>query len=79
MLPYEMGTPTAFTIDHFNGRPLNVDAYDVMLTLAANRSINDGVSPNYRRILPQFPYYGGRFTKEEQAGMQPISRSFYRT
>jgi hypothetical protein len=79
MLPYEIGTQAAFTVDHFNGRPLNVDAYDVMLTLAANRPINDGVSPNHSRILPQFPYYGGRFTKEEQAGMQPISRSFYRT
>jgi hypothetical protein len=79
MLPYEIGTQAAFTVDHFNGRPLNVDAYDVMLTLAANRPINDGVSPNHSRILPQFPYYGGRFTKEEQVGMRPISRSFYRT
>ena len=79
MLPYEIGTAASFTLDRFNGRPLDVDAYDIMLTLATNRPIHDGASPNIGKIRSEFPYYGDRFTKAEQTGMKPISRSFYRT
>jgi hypothetical protein len=79
MLPYEIGTKPVFTLERFNGRPLDVDAYDIMLTLATNRPIHDGVSPNLSQMRPDFPYYGAPFSKDDQDGMKPISRSFYRT
>jgi hypothetical protein len=77
MLPYELGTPATFDVSDFNGRPLNIDAYDVMLSIAANTSIADGVSPDVSRIVESFPYYGRPFSKEEQADLQPISTGFY--
>jgi hypothetical protein len=77
MLPYEVGTPAAFDISCFNGRPLNIDAYDVMLSIGANTPIADGVSPDITRISGSFPYYGRPFDKEEQADLEPISTGFY--
>jgi hypothetical protein len=77
MLPYELGSDAAFGLAAFNGRPLATDAYDVMLTLGANRPITDGVSPDASRICGEFPYYGRPFSKEEQAELQPISTGFY--
>jgi hypothetical protein len=77
MLPYEVGSDAAFGLAEFNGRPLSTDAYDVMLTLGANRPITDGVSPDVSRISTEFPYYGRRFSKEEQAELEPISTGFY--
>jgi hypothetical protein len=77
MLSYELGTPATFDVSDFNGRPLNIDAYDVMLSIAANTSIADGVSPDVSRIVESFPYYGRPFSKEEQADLQPISTGFY--
>jgi hypothetical protein len=77
MLPYELGSDAAFGLAAFNGRPLATDAYDVMLTLGANRPITDGVSPDGSRICGEFPYYGRPFSKEEQAELQPISTGFY--
>lgn len=77
MLPYELGSDAAFGLAAFNGRPLGTDAYDVMLTLGANRPITDGVSPDVSRISTEFPYYGRRFSKEEQAELEPISTGFY--
>jgi hypothetical protein len=77
MLPYEMGTPATFDVSRFNGRPLNIDAYDVMLSIGANTPIADGVSPDVSRIIGSFPYYGKPFSKEEQADLEPISTGFY--
>src|ERR1700722_7535905 len=77
MLPYEVGTPAAFDISRFNGRPLNIDAYDVMLSIGANTPIADGVFPDITRISGSFPYYGRPFSKEEQADLEPISTGFY--
>jgi hypothetical protein len=77
LLPYELGTPATFDVSGFNGRPLNIDAYDVMLSIAANTPIADGVSPDVSRIVESFPYYGRPFSKEEQADLQPISTGFY--
>jgi hypothetical protein len=77
MLPYELGTDAAFGLADFNGRPLWTDAYDVMLTLAANRPITDGVAPDSTKIGNDFPYYGNRYSKEEQSGLEPISTGFY--
>jgi hypothetical protein len=77
MLPYELGTPATFDVSGFNGRPLNIDAYDVMLTIGANTPIADGVSPDIGRMSEKFPYYGMPFSKEEQADLEPISTGFY--
>jgi hypothetical protein len=73
-LPYELGTSAAFELASFNGRALGDDVLDVMLTLAANRSIVDGLVPDRGRIRKDFPYYGAPYTAEEQAGMTPLAR-----
>ena len=72
MLPYELGTEASFNPAVFNGRPLGEDAFDVMLTLAANRPISDGVAPDLSKIREEFPYYGKPYSKLEQAGLSPI-------
>ena len=72
LLPYELGTKAQFSVAGFNGRYLTDDAYDVMLSLATNTEVHDGVGPNRARTRPEFPYYGAPFTKQEQAGLQAI-------
>jgi hypothetical protein len=76
VLPYELGTMAEFSVERFNGRPLATDGYDVMLTLAANRPIADGVAPPVDRIKAQFPYYGAPYSRAEQASLTPISTGF---
>jgi hypothetical protein len=73
-LPYELGTSAAFEVASFNGRALGDDALDVMLTLAANRPLVDGLAPDRRRIRKDFPYYGAPYTAEEQVGVRPMAR-----
>jgi hypothetical protein len=72
LLPYELSTQAKFSTESFNGRSLTDDAYDVMLSLATNTEVHDGVAPNRARVQPEFPYYGAPFTKKEQAGLQAI-------
>jgi hypothetical protein len=74
MLPYALGTPAKFGQTSFNGRPLGDDAMDVMLTLASNKPIADGVAPDRSRIRKEFPYYGDPYTSDEQAGVRPVAR-----
>ena len=71
-LPYDLGTPAAFELACFNGRPLGDDVLDVMLTLAANTLIADGLAPDGGRIRKDFPYYGAPYTAEEQVGVTPL-------
>src|SRR5262249_4028690 len=71
-LPYELGTPAAFEVANFNGRALSDDVLDVILTLAANTPIFDGLVPDRGRIRKEFPYYGAPYTAEEQVGVTPI-------
>jgi hypothetical protein len=73
-LPYELGTSAAFEVASFNGRTLGDDVLDVMLTLAANTPIVDGLAPDRGHIRKDFPYYGAPYTAEEQAGVTPIAR-----
>ena len=73
-LPYELGTSAAFEVTSFNGRALGDDALDVMLTLAANTPLVDGLAPDRGRIRKDFPYYGAPYTAEEQVGVRPMSR-----
>ena len=56
----------------FNGRALGDDALDVMLTLAANTPVVDGLAPDRVRIRKDFLYYGAPYTAEEQVGVTPM-------
>lgn len=73
-LPYELGTPAAFEVAGFNGRPLGDDVMDVMLTLAANKPLQDGAVPDRDRIRNEFPYFGEPYSKEEQKAVTPVAR-----
>jgi hypothetical protein len=57
-LAYELDTPAAFSFAGFNGRPLTDDAMDVILTLASNTALADGVAPDRSRTRDSFPYFG---------------------
>jgi Domain of unknown function (DUF4331) len=70
-LPYEIGTPAAFDVAGFNGRALTDDAMDVILTLATNTALADGVVPNKDRTRDEFPYFGAPYTGAEQADVAP--------
>jgi hypothetical protein len=72
LLPYEIGSEAEFTTARFNGRPLDSDAFDVMLSLAANVPVADGVAPDIARMRPDFPYCGIAYDDTEQAGMRPL-------
>jgi hypothetical protein len=73
-LPYEIGTQAAFNLAGFNGRPLEDDVMDVMLTLAANKPLQDGAVPDRNRIRNEFPYFGDPYSKEEQKTVTPVPR-----
>jgi hypothetical protein len=73
-MPYELGTSAAFEVAGFNGRALGDDVLDVMLTLAANTPIVDGLAPDRGRIRKDFPYYGAPYTTEEQVEVTPMAR-----
>ena len=71
MLPYELGSNAAFDFAGFNGRALGDDVMDVIITLASNVALADGVAPDRTRIRTDFPYFGPAFTAEEQVGIAP--------
>jgi Domain of unknown function (DUF4331) len=56
-LPYEIGSAACFGYAGFNGRGLQDDVMDVMLSLTANASLGDGVAPDPERIAARFPYF----------------------
>jgi hypothetical protein len=74
MLPYEIGTDGAFDHAGFNGRALGDDVMDVMLTLASNKPLGDGVAPDGSRVRKEFPYFGNPYTSAEQVGVTPVPR-----
>jgi hypothetical protein len=53
---------------------LGEDVMGVMLTLASNKPMADGVAPDRSRTRPDFPYFGEPYTKAEQEGMTPVPR-----
>ncbi len=57
-LPYRLGTAASFRHDGLNGRPLDDDVMDVMLTLASNTPLADGVAPDKTKMRSDFPYFG---------------------
>jgi hypothetical protein len=74
MLPYEIGSEALFGLAAFNGRALTDDVMDVMLTLASNTALTDGVAPDRGRVRPEFPYFGPAYTLAEQAGVVPARK-----
>jgi hypothetical protein len=71
VLPYELGEPAAFNVARFNGRALTDDVMDVILTLATNTSLGDGVAPDKSRTRDEFPYFGEPYSGAEQADIAP--------
>lgn len=53
-LPYQIGTPAAFTMGGVNGRALSDHVYDVLMTRVTNRPISAGMEPRASREA--FPY-----------------------
>jgi hypothetical protein len=68
MLPYEIGSPGAFDYAGFNGRRLTDDVMDVMLSLATNTALGDGVAPDKSLTRTNFPYFGEPYSKARQVG-----------
>jgi Domain of unknown function (DUF4331) len=66
-LPYELDTPATFAVTGFIGRGLADDVMDVILSLATNTSLTDGVAPGRSRIRNEFPYFGEAFPRTEPA------------
>jgi hypothetical protein len=60
-LPYELDTAASFTVERLNGRGLADDVMDVILTLATNTPLSDGVAPDMSRMRDEFPYFGEPF------------------
>jgi hypothetical protein len=60
-LPYELDTPATFAVTGFNARGLADDVMDVILSLATNTSLTDGVAPDRSRMRNEFPYFGEAF------------------
>ncbi len=73
-LPYKIGTFASFDYAGFNGRALGDDVFDVMLTLAANQALGDGVAPDRQRMRGEFPYFGEPYTRDEQQGLSPAAQ-----
>jgi hypothetical protein len=57
-LSYRLGTPASFDYAGFNGRGLDDDVMDVMLSLATNSALGDGVASDPARIDGEFPTSG---------------------
>ena len=74
MLPYELGSNAAFDFAGFNGRALADDVMDIIITLASNVALADGVVPDKSRLRADFPYFGAPFTAEEQSGITPAQK-----
>ena len=71
VLPYELDTDASFDLSAFNGRGLIDDVMDVMLTLASNIALSDGVAPDKARTRSCFPYFGRPYTPAEQGNCTP--------
>ena len=70
-LPYVLGTAASFDFVGINGRGLADDVMDVILTLATNTALGDGVRPDTKRLRPEFPYFGEPYSSDEQKGVTP--------
>jgi hypothetical protein len=73
VLPYRIGTPAAFDHTGFNGRGLADDVMDIILTLATNTPLGDGVAPDRTHIKSEFPYFCEPYRRDEQAEVMPAA------
>jgi hypothetical protein len=55
-LPYELGSVASFDFAGFNGRALNDNVMDVMLTLLVNAPLSTGIRPDPARFATDWPY-----------------------
>ncbi len=55
-LPYELGSTASFDFAGFNGRALNDNVMDVMLTLLVNAPLSTGIRPDPARFATDWPY-----------------------
>jgi hypothetical protein len=55
-LPYTLGSAAAFDFTGFNGRALNDNVMDVMLTLLVNAPLSTGIRPDAALFADEFPY-----------------------
>lgn len=55
-LPYELGSAASFDFTGFNGRALNDNVMDVMLTLLVNAPLSTGIRPDPARFATDWPY-----------------------
>jgi len=62
-LPYELDTVATFAVDGFNGRGLADDVMDVILSMATNTPLTDGIAPDRSRMRDEFPYFGEAFAR----------------
>jgi hypothetical protein len=47
------------------------DVMDVILTLATNTALGDGIVPDRDSNRSEFPYFGKPYTRAEQADVAP--------
>jgi hypothetical protein len=55
-LPYQLGSAASFDFTGFNGRSLNDNVMDVMLTLLVNSPLGIGIRPDPARFSAEYPY-----------------------
>jgi hypothetical protein len=55
-LPYALGSAASFDFAGFNGRSLNDNVMDVMLTLLVNAPLGTGIRPDPARFSAEYPY-----------------------
>jgi hypothetical protein len=58
VLPFFLNSSATFASTCINGRHLLDDVMDVVLTLATNSPLSDGVRPDQTRMRRDFPYFG---------------------
>jgi hypothetical protein len=74
VLPYTVGSEAMFTTETVNGRPLRADTFDVMVSLAAGRTLGAGVVPAVSELRDAFPYFGQPYTAVGQQDLLPMRR-----
>ncbi len=55
-LPYDLGSVASFDFAGINGRSLNDNVMDNMLTLLTNSALSTGIRPDRHRFTETFPY-----------------------
>ena len=62
-LSYELDAAALFGVAGLNSRGLADDVMDVILSLATNTPLMDGVAPDSSRMRDEFPYFGEAFVR----------------